>query len=86
MAPESQADSLLVDRLLAVVAAVLEDGPQSRADAWCLVSLLPASQLRRAVRLLAEEVALRTVAPAEDRAVALGRLRAWLLAEAVARD
>lgn len=72
----------LEERLLAVVAACL-DG-ENPADLLWLISRIPAPELRFAVRILAEEVALRTVAPAQPREVALASVRAWLL-EAAAR-
>lgn len=74
-----------VERVMAVLAVCLEDGPNPRADAWQLVTLIPGSELRGVVRMLAEEVALRTVSPAVDPAVALEELRVRLLEAVAAR-
>lgn len=75
----------LEERLLALIAACLDDSAGRPADVLWLVSRIPTSELRFAVRVLAEEVALRTVAPAEDREVALARVRAFLLEAVAAR-
>lgn len=77
------AEVSLEEQLLAVVAACLDGGRP--ADLLWLISQIPTSELRFAVRVLAEEVALRTVRPAQDREAALASVRAWLLDAAVDR-